>query len=189
MSRSPCPRCRRCGARGTRPAPIPRNVRLAISAGAPLSLALEHAVFADRGLKLHNFLGASECGGIAYDAGGAPRTDAAAAGHPMRGVELGRDADGCLIVRGPTVGDGYWPRCDERLADGVYRTQDRVEFDATGGVLLRGRVGDLVNVAGRKVAPEAVEAELRGHPAVRECLVFGVPEEGGAASRWSRSSN
>ncbi len=157
---------------------IPRTVRLAISAGAPLPLALEHAVFADRGLKLHNFLGASECGGIAYDAGASPRTDAVAAGQPLRGVELGRDADGCLIVRGPAVGDGYWPSCDERLAVGVYRTQDLVEFDATGGVLLRGRVGDLVNVAGRKVAPEAVEAELRGHPAVRECLVFGVPEEG-----------
>jgi acyl-CoA synthetase (AMP-forming)/AMP-acid ligase II len=158
---------------------IPRTVRLAIAAGAPLPLALEHDVFADRGLKLHNFLGASECGGIAYDAGETPRTDAAAAGHPMRGVELGRDEDGCLVVRGPAVGDGYWPSRDERLAGGVYRTQDRAEFDATGGVLLRGRVGDLVNVAGRKVEPEAVEAELRRHPAVGECLVFGVPEAGG----------
>src|SRR5882724_6601068 len=44
---------------------IPRNVRLAISAGAPLPLSLEQAVFAGRGLKIHNFYGASECGGIA----------------------------------------------------------------------------------------------------------------------------
>src|ERR1041385_6862738 len=36
---------------------IPRNVHLAISAGAPLPLALEEAVFAQNGLKLHNFYG------------------------------------------------------------------------------------------------------------------------------------
>lgn len=54
---------------------IPANVRLAISAGAPLPLTLEENVFAMRGLKIHNFYGSSECGGIAYDAGAVPRTD------------------------------------------------------------------------------------------------------------------
>jgi acyl-CoA synthetase (AMP-forming)/AMP-acid ligase II len=29
-------------------------------------------------------------------------------------------------------------------------------------------------VAGRKVAPETIEAALRNHPEVRDCLVFGV---------------
>jgi long-chain acyl-CoA synthetase len=47
--------------------PIPAQVRLAISAGAPLPLNLEEEVFARSGLKIHNFYGASECGGIAYD--------------------------------------------------------------------------------------------------------------------------
>ena len=52
---------------------IPFNVRLAISAGAPLPLALERGVFATRRLKIHNFYGSSECGGIAYDGGESPR--------------------------------------------------------------------------------------------------------------------
>ena len=69
---------------------IPPNVRLAISAGAPLPLNLEQAVFKTRGLKIHNFLGSSECGGIAYDAGETPRTDAACVGAPMRNVNLVR---------------------------------------------------------------------------------------------------
>jgi acyl-CoA synthetase (AMP-forming)/AMP-acid ligase II len=30
-------------------------------------------------------------------------------------------------------------------------------------------------VAGRKVSPEFIERALLKHPAVRECLVFGVP--------------
>src|SRR5580765_3160074 len=56
---------------------IPKNVRLAISAGAPLPLQLEEDVFQRAGLKLHNFYGSSECGGIAYDNSHAPRFDAA----------------------------------------------------------------------------------------------------------------
>ena len=50
---------------------IPAQVRLAISAGAPLPLNLEQSVFAAGGIKIHNFYGASECGGIAYDSGAA----------------------------------------------------------------------------------------------------------------------
>jgi acyl-coenzyme A synthetase/AMP-(fatty) acid ligase len=42
------------------------------------------------------------------------------------------------------------------------------------GVYLTGRSSDLINVAGRKLAPELVEQALRLHPAVRECIVFGI---------------
>ena len=52
---------------------IPSNVKLAVSAGAPLPLNLERAVFDGRGLKIHNFYGSTECGGIAYDATETPR--------------------------------------------------------------------------------------------------------------------
>ena len=88
---------------------IPSNVRLAISAGAPLPLALEQAVFQTRGVKIHNFLGSSECGGIAYDASNAPRTDAALAGSPMQNVKLSLNDDGCLVVSSRAVGETYWP--------------------------------------------------------------------------------
>jgi long-chain acyl-CoA synthetase len=40
---------------------------------------------------------------------------------------------------------------------------------------LRGRLGDQINVAGRKVSPETIEHALLAHPQVRECLVFGMP--------------
>jgi long-chain acyl-CoA synthetase len=158
-------------------AAIPPGVRLAISAGAPLPLALEAAVFAAHGLKIHNFLGASECGGIAYDAGTTPRTDASFVGHPLRGVKLGRTDEGCLTVTGPAVGETYWPQPDDRLGAGHYRTGDLVEFAPDGGLFLRGRADDLINVAGRKVAPETIELVLRQHPGVRECLVLGVPAD------------
>lgn len=153
---------------------IPGNTRLAISAGAPLPLALEQSVFAAAGLKIHNFLGSSECGGIAYDAGEMPRTGAACVGTPMLNVNLSVNADGCLTVRSRAVAETYWPEPAETLGDGVFQTADLAEFQ-DGQVFLRGRLGDQINVAGRKISPETIERILLTHPQVRECLVFGAP--------------
>lgn len=153
---------------------IPRNVRLAISAGAPLPVALEQNVFALRGLKIHNFYGSSECGGIAYDAGAGARTDGTCVGAPMRNVKVSLDPDGCLVVRSRAVGQTYWPEADAVLGNGIFRTSDLAEI-SYDLVYLRGRKSDQINVAGRKVFPETIEKALLAHSGVRECLVFGVP--------------
>jgi acyl-coenzyme A synthetase/AMP-(fatty) acid ligase len=156
--------------------PIPRSVRLAISAGAPLPLALEEAVFQRCGLKIHNFYGASECGGIAYDAMELPRQDPRCAGAAMKGVELFLCEDGCLGVRSRAVGETYWPCPEPALAHGVYQTSDLARLEG-GLVWLLGRQSDLINIAGRKVSPESIEHALARHPDVRHCLVFGVPSK------------
>ena len=153
---------------------IPANVRLAISAGAPLPVNLEQTIFATWGLKIHNFLGASECGGIAYDASATPRLDGALAGSPLRNVALSRDDSGGLVVQSSAVGETYWPEPASGLGAGRFETSDLAELP-DGRVFLRGRRSDEINVAGRKVSPESIEGELLKHPAVRECLVFGAP--------------
>jgi long-chain acyl-CoA synthetase len=153
---------------------IPHNVRLAISAGAPLPVNLEQEVFKSHSLKIHNFLGSSECGGIAYDASVSPRTEAAFVGLPMNNVNLSLNDDGCLVVRSRAVAETYWPEKSDSLDSGIFQTCDLAELK-DGVVFLRGRLGDQINVAGRKVSPEIVERALLGHPQVRECLVFGVP--------------
>ena len=153
---------------------IPTCVRLAISAGAPLSVDLEQSIFKSCGLKIHNFYGASECGGIAYDADETPRTDAAFAGLPMQNVNLSLNDHGCLTVRSYAVAETYWPDKLDSLGGGGFQTSDLAELKGDQ-VFLRGRLGDQINVAGRKVSPETVERVLLAHPQVRECLVFGVP--------------
>jgi acyl-coenzyme A synthetase/AMP-(fatty) acid ligase len=153
---------------------IPTNVRLAISAGAPLPVNLETEIFKSRGLKIHNFLGSSECGGIAYDASETPRTDAALAGTPMHNVDLSVNGDGCLAVQSRAVAETYWPEKSAALGGGIFQTSDLAELES-GRIFLRGRLGDQINVAGRKVSPEAIERALLAHPQVRECLVFGAP--------------
>jgi acyl-CoA synthetase (AMP-forming)/AMP-acid ligase II len=189
---------------------IPSNVKLAISAGAPLPLALEQEAFAKHGLKIHNFYGASECGGIAYDASAAPRTDAACVGSPMKNVSLSVAQDGCMEVRSRAVAERYWwgeaadlarqcastagepagratpcapsmasagsevPALPGTLGNGCFHTSDLAEI-SNGLVYLRGRAGDQINVAGRKVSPETIERVMLEHDAVNGCLVFGVP--------------
>jgi acyl-CoA synthetase (AMP-forming)/AMP-acid ligase II len=155
---------------------IPANVRLAISAGAPLSIILEKEIFETRGLKIHNFYGSSECGGIAYDASLTPRLDAACAGAPMRNVKLFIASNGCLEIQSKAVAQTYWPDPDANLGGGIFRTSDLVKI-SDGLVFLRGRASDQINVAGRKVSPESIEKILLAHPGVRECLVFGAPSE------------
>ncbi len=153
---------------------IPRNLRLAISAGAPLPLALERQIYDDTGLKVHNFYGSTECGGIAYDRGDRPRSEETLVGTPMDGVEVTVSSEGCLSVKSAAVGSGYWPQPQRELAGGLFQTSDHGTL-SPDGVRLLGRMSDLINVAGRKVAPEVIEAILRQHPGVRECVVFGVP--------------
>jgi len=153
---------------------IPPQVRLAISAGAPLPLNLEQSVFAAGGIKIHNFYGASECGGIAYDASATPRADASLVGAALPGIDLSLNKEGCLTIRSGAVGQTYWPRKSASLRAGRFQSSDLVEL-SNGSVYLRGRLTDQINVAGRKVSPETIERALLLHPLVRECVVFGAP--------------
>ena len=150
------------------------RVRLAISAGAPLTLELERAVHQACGVKLHNFYGSSECGGIAYDRTTVPRPDARLAGTALEGVCLEVEAaSGCLTVRSPAVGIGYTEAIPD-LENGTFRTADQVRLEG-GAVWLEGRASEAINVAGRKISPSLIEEKLLALPGVRHCVVFGIP--------------
>lgn len=153
---------------------ISPNVRLAISAGAPLPVALERAVFDAVGLKIHNFYGSSECGGIAYDTTAELRSADACVGTAVQNVRLAVSGEGCLRVRSGAVGETYWPEPTESLGHGLFQTGDLAEIKQ-GQVFLLGRASDFINVAGRKVLPETIERALGQHPRVQGCVVFGVP--------------
>jgi acyl-coenzyme A synthetase/AMP-(fatty) acid ligase len=150
------------------------NVRLAISAAAPLPLTLERAVFADHGVKIHNFYGSTECGGIAYDATLMPRENESSVGRLLKNVSVEIGETGALLVRSRAVGETYWPEAEPALGGGIFRTCDLAEIK-DGEIFLHGRTDDHINVAGRKVSPTIIEQALREHEAVAECVVFGVP--------------
>lgn len=151
-------------------------IHLALSAGAPLALELEHAVFEQTGLKIRNFYGASECGGISYDASDDPRDSAEDAGLPLSGVEITTSTDGRLRVTSDSVALGYDDRrSHDPVDDGSYLTHDLGHLDARGHVRLLSAIGGAINVAGRKISPAKVEAALLATGLLENVSVKGVP--------------
>jgi long-chain acyl-CoA synthetase len=151
-------------------------ISLALSAGAPLALALESDVFAASGLKLRNFYGSSECGGISLDVSDAPRSSSSDVGTPLPGVDVRVGHQGRLLIASSSVATGYdSARNDDVLGDGEYLTRDLGFVDPAGVVHLTGTIGGAINVAGRKVSPAKVEAALLATGLVRSVRVYGIP--------------
>ncbi len=150
-------------------------IRLALSAGAPLALALENDVFAASGLKIRNFYGASECGGISLDTRDTPRESADDVGTPLPGVEVSISECGRIVVKSTSVATGYdCPRGDDQLGGGIYQTRDLGFLDPAGRLHLAGTLGGAINVAGRKISPAKVEAAIISTGLVRSVKVFGT---------------
>ena len=159
------------------------KLRLCISAGAPLPVNIARKFQEKFQLLIHSFYGASECGGICYDRAAANETEGFV-GEPMKGVdvEIIDSARGVsqIRVRSAAVGDGYFPEPDnEKLGNGIFVPDDLLAR-ANSGFKIVGRVSDAINVAGKKVNPAEVEAQLLRFGGVRQAVVFGRPAAAGA---------
>ena len=91
---------------------------------------------------------------------------------------------GELAVHGPQVMRGYWQRPEadadcfvERDGKRYLRTGDVARIDEDGFLEIVDRIKDMIAVGGFKVFPSVVEDVILEHPAVKEALVIGVPEE------------
>jgi len=73
---------------------------------------------------------------------------------------------------------GYLPAqaTAEAMCDGWYRTGDVGWLDADGWLRITDRLKEMIKVRGFQVAPAEIEMVLHGHPAVKDCAVFGVPD-------------
>lgn len=115
-------------------------------------------------------------------------------GLPLRGVAtrlVGEDGEpvphdgetiGRLLVRGPTLFDGYLNRPEATAAafdaEGWYRTGDVAVVDAGGMHRIVGRESvDLIKSGGFRVGAGEIETALLGHPGVAEVAVVGLPDE------------
>src|SRR5688572_200334 len=158
-------------------APELAKLRLCISAGAPLPLEIARK-FRDKFQRsIHSFYGSSECGGICYDRE-ARLLEPGFVGPPMLGVQLEMLEPGApaslIRVRSAAAGDGYFPEPDEeKLSGGFFSPDDLLSASEQGGFRIVGRISDVINVAGKKVNPAEVEAELLRFAGVRAAVVFG----------------
>ena len=155
---------------------LPPNVRLCITAGAPLSSEVAMTFHAQTGRKIHSFYGASECGGICYDASEETNLPPGFVGQPMNGVEL-EWKNGRVIVRSPAVGEYYLPSTmEDALIGGTFSPSDLLELTSRG-YRITGRVSDFINITGKKLDPQTIESVIEKIPGVSRAIVCGIPHE------------
>jgi long-chain acyl-CoA synthetase len=98
-------------------------------------------------------------------------------GKPFPGCEVKIADDGEILVHGPNVFQGYHKNPEataETIVDGWLHTGDIGEIDSEGFIKITGRKKDIIITAGGKnITPANLEAEIRQHQLVSQCVVVG----------------
>lgn len=128
--------------------------------------------------------GSSPESGLRYQAN--PHAGLAVLNAALEPVKPGSDELG-TVARSGRIASGYYK--DEAKTtrtfvtdrDGVrwLLTGDMAKVEEDGTIAIFGRGSACINTGGEKVFPEEVEAVLKGHPAVFDAVVTGIPDE-----RW-----
>ena len=87
---------------------------------------------------------------------------------------------GEVVIRGPNVTHGYENNPEANaaaFADGWFRTGDQGVIDGAGHLTLTGRLKEIINRGGEKIAPREVDDVLMAHPAVAQAVAFAVPHQ------------
>jgi len=156
------------------------SVRLAVSTTCALPQDVSAAFFKRFNHPLVPALGIIELGLVALNIAD-PLNRWNSVGHPLadfRVKVLSPDEHGIgeVAVSGPGICDAYaapWQSRENILRDGWFITGDLGRIDAEGFLYLISRKTAVINLAGRKVFPEEIEAILDKHPSIRESRVFG----------------
>ncbi|WP_151484721.1 AMP-dependent synthetase/ligase [Streptomyces albicerus] len=147
----------------------------AVSGGSPLNRELA-LFYSGIGIFVHDGYGLTETsGGITAQPVG--REKFGTVGRPLPDTEVHVADDGEILVRGPSVFQGYIN--DEvgtraALQNGWLATGDIGRLDAEGYLSITGRKKEIVITSGGKsVAPAALEERLRVHPLIHQAVVVG----------------
>jgi len=82
------------------------------------------------------------------------------------------------VIQGPNVIDGYDDNAEadaRSFTKGWFRTGDQGFLDSAGYLTLVGRLKEMINRGGEKIAPYEIDEVLLKHAAVAEAASFGVP--------------
>ena len=117
-------------------------------------------------------------GSVGFPAGPEVRI-ADATGRFLAGGEEGE-----IVIRGPNVTPGYVanPKANAEAffvtgdqRGSWFRTGDLGVLDADGYLRISGRLKEMINRGGEKIAPREVDEVLLDHPDVAEALTFAMP--------------
>lgn len=169
------------------------RLRWIVAAGSMLPRRSADHFREKTGLVVCPLYGTTETGGISVATAADGNDVDGRVGPPMDGVEveIWPHSEGAAI--GPDIGQlhvksssmmvGY---LDEQgqllrpLSDGWFETGDLARIADDGGIVLRGRNSDVINVSGLKVVPCEVEEAIASMPGIKEVKVYAGKHRTGA---------
>ncbi|WP_136624297.1 AMP-binding protein [Bradyrhizobium centrolobii] len=174
-------------AKGLENAQAAHTLRFVVSGGAPLPRQVHDGLQRILGVPVLEHYGSSEAAQIAANQPppGPNRPGTCGQAWPDTVAIVGEDGlplpageRGEILVRGPTVMSGYLDAPELNQAafiEGWFRTGDIGSFDRDGFLSLHGRLSELINRGGEKIAPAEIESALLRHPAIAEAAAFAIP--------------
>ena len=96
------------------------------------------------------------------------------------GRDVGPNEEGELLVKTPTVTQGYFRDPEQTRAaftDGWFRTGDLVSRDEDGYFFFVSRKNDIIRRRGENIAGVELDRVVSAHPAVHEAAAIAVPAE------------
>jgi len=151
------------------------RVQVFISGGAPLGRELAEW-YADMAIRIHEGYGLTETSPvIAVNTPTAHKLGTV--GKTLPNVEVRIAEDGEILVRGPSVFQGYWNKPQETnnaFHDGWFKTGDIGNVDGEGFLSVTDRKKDLIKTSGGKfIAPQPLENSLKHNALIAEAVVLG----------------
>jgi long-chain acyl-CoA synthetase len=147
-----------------------------ISGGAPLGIDTAQW-FASVGIALYEGYGLTETSPV-IAVNSPVRHRMGSVGRPLPNVSCKLADDGELLVRGPSIFQGYWqkPAANAECfdAEGWFHTGDIAHIDADGFLYITDRKKELLKTSGGKlVAPQPIENKLKTHVLVAQAALVG----------------
>jgi acyl-CoA synthetase (AMP-forming)/AMP-acid ligase II/acyl carrier protein len=97
------------------------------------------------------------------------------------GSLLPADRIGEIVIRGANVTQGYENNKSANLSsftDGWFRTGDQGYLDTDNYLFITGRLKEIINRGGEKVAPKEIDEAILEHLSVTQAVAFAVPHRG-----------
>ncbi len=94
------------------------------------------------------------------------------------GETLASGRTGEVAIRGPNVTCGYVNNPEANataFCRGWFRTGDQGHLDGEGYLFITGRLKELINRGGEKIAPREIDEVLLSYPGVQQAVAFAVP--------------
>jgi long-chain acyl-CoA synthetase len=167
------------------------SLKFVVHAAAPCSAAVKKQMIEWWGPIINEYYGGTETGGAVFHTAEEALRRPGTVGRPIEGAvvrildaagrELGPHQVGEVFVRIRDYPNFTYNGLDDKRReierDGLITCGDVGYVDEDGYLFLRDRVRDMVISGGVNIYPAEIESVLITMPGVRDCAVFGIPDE------------